>query len=429
MAREAGVPLWLLCWSCLAWLAHAVDYTTCHDCVSQGKTYCMPDDDFGDSEGNCNRCYSDEEMREHLYNSCSDLCFGGTDYKSDLDCFFDAPHGWVTGVLVLALAGGTICSFCILCLGLPALRRYISSWTACLPCVPSVSTWSSQDRSRLSSSALASPMLPPGTTEVPVERWMKAPPYWTQQKLMDGFSVRYDIVDQSKIMIFEGLLRDTFLDLPVRDRRWGAMPTALHFMRAQRLEDSKRWCKFLKAKEILKKKRNTCTPMHRLSRSGPAKTMELVRTRSWKRMFFEDLDRDVNELYLWHATSPESALGLLDDGVDHLTPSPSNAGAMFGNGIYLAEACSKSDEFASSGRGAFQGVYALVLCRAVCGEMFLVENSDMVAIKKALSSGRYDSVLGDREPHPGAYRDFVLYHEDVVYPEYVILYTRTYLHA
>ena len=58
--------------------------------------------------------------------------------------------------------------------------------------------------------------------------------------------------------------------------------------------------------------------------------------------------------------------------------------------------------------------------------MFRVLKSDHKAIDAALESGRYDAVLGDREAAVGTYREFVIFEEDLIYPEYVVLYTRRY---
>ena len=107
-------------------------------------------------------------------------------------------------------------------------------------------------------------------------------------------------------------------------------------------------------------------------------------------------------------------------------PAGTSAGTMFGHGAYFAEMCSKSDEYAKDGTDLYDGIYALLLCRVCCGEMFRVLKSDHKAIDAALESGRYDAVLGDREAAVGTYREFVIFEEDLIYPEYVVLYTRRY---
>ena len=59
---------------------------------------------------------------------------------------------------------------------------------------------------------------------------------------------------------------------------------------------------------------------------------------------------DVNEVYLFHGTNPESA-DLIAKGDFSLDRAGSAVGTMFGPGVYLAENASKSDEYAKEGSG------------------------------------------------------------------------------
>ena len=62
--------------------------------------------------------------------------------------------------------------------------------------------------------------------------------------------------------------------------------------------------------------------------------------------------------------------------------------------------------YSESGTGIYSGVYALLLCRVACGELFRVEDSEREARLEALRSGRYDAILADREASVGTYREF-----------------------
>merc|ERR1719210_3303334 len=96
-----------------------------------------------------------------------------------------------------------------------------------------------------------------------------------------------------------------------------------------------------------------------------------------------------------------------------LTKAGSNAGSMYGPGIYLAENSSKSDEYARDDQdGLYQGLYCLLLCRACLGEVLQMTNGGTAVhsmVMEALKSGTYDSVLGDRASAVGTYREFVVY--------------------
>merc|ERR1712100_423370 len=98
---------------------------------------------------------------------------------------------------------------------------------------------------------------------------------------------------------------------------------------------------------------------------------------------------------------------------------------MFGPGIYLAESSSKSDEYAADDRGGgYDGLYAIIVCRAVLGRPFITEMNGNHA--EQVISGDYDCVLGDREKAVGTYREFVFFHEASIYPEYAVFYRRQY---
>ena len=44
--------------------------------------------------------------------------------------------------------------------------------------------------------------------------------------------------------------------------------------------------------------------------------------------------------------------------------------------------------------------------------------------KQAPGKGQYDSVLGDREKCSGTYREFIVYDDDFVYPDFIVKYRR-----
>merc|ERR1719375_2758561 len=81
-----------------------------------------------------------------------------------------------------------------------------------------------------------------------------------------------------------------------------------------------------------------------------------------------------NENYLFHGSNPTSAMSILGTSfkVDFAGKS---AGTMFGPGIYLAEASSKADEYARDENtgGAYDGLFAVLICRAVVGRSFVTE--------------------------------------------------------
>lgn len=259
---------------------------------------------------------------------------------------------------------------------------------------------------RVDSAPLLSQPQPPGPLAV-----LPPPRYWENQELAVSFDERYDGGETHDLV--EEMLRSTFLRRRTRDRD-SDMPQSLRLLKLQRVEDSKLWIRYQAAKERVRRKRGgQCTPLRRLSRGGDVKTTAIDNR----------IDPNLNEFYLWHGSTPEGVHGISEDGFK-INLAGSHAGTMFGPGAYLAECCSKSDEYAHEGEGIYKDIYGLILCRAVCGEMYYTEQAGQFT--SVIESGQYDSVLGDREAARGTYREFVLFDKDLIYPEFVVLYTRTY---
>uniref|UniRef100_A0A7S4VC97 Poly [ADP-ribose] polymerase n=1 Tax=Alexandrium monilatum TaxID=311494 RepID=A0A7S4VC97_9DINO len=139
------------------------------------------------------------------------------------------------------------------------------------------------------------------------------------------------------------------------------------------------------------------------------------------------LETGVNEFLLFHGTKPSACESICkSDFMVRLAGS--NAGALYGPGIYFAECSSKSDEYASDDpTGIYSGLYAMLLCRVTCGRTLYTDevhpNVDDL-VRRCTVTGEYDSVLGDREKARGTYREFIVFNNDQAYPAYVIIYKR-----
>mmetsp|Transcript_108922 Transcript_108922/g.232746 ORF Transcript_108922/g.232746 Transcript_108922/m.232746 type:complete len:889 (-) Transcript_108922:69-2735(-) len=130
------------------------------------------------------------------------------------------------------------------------------------------------------------------------------------------------------------------------------------------------------------------------------------------------------EALLFHGTNPSSAISILKTGFV-LANAGKSTGTMFGYGVYMAECCSKSDEYATDdGGGTFPGLRALLVCRCLVGNPYIVHDAgDYIAQAKADGC---DCVLGDRETKVNTYREYVFFDESQVVPEYTVLYKRQY---
>lgn len=65
----------------------------------------------------------------------------------------------------------------------------------------------------------------------------------------------------------------------------------------------------------------------------------------------------------------------------------------------------------------------MLLCRCALGEVLTVsEAGDM----RERVKGGYDAVCGDRLRAVGTFREMVFFNEEAVYPEFIVIYTRTF---
>lgn len=134
------------------------------------------------------------------------------------------------------------------------------------------------------------------------------------------------------------------------------------------------------------------------------------------------LDVGLNEMYLFHGTSPSTADTIAKS--DFKIFSEGATGSMFGRGIYLAEHASKSDEYAKEGEGVFTGQYAMLICRTVAGRVMTVQEAG--DYKATVEQNGYDSLCGDRLKAVGTFREMIFFKEDAVVVDYIALYRRTF---
>lgn len=245
------------------------------------------------------------------------------------------------------------------------------------------------------------------------------PPYWIHKAPPD-FNMN-ELTGREEMEMLQKILDTTFKRVKTRDRKSGGMPTHLRLVSAQRIENSKLWMKYAEGRAYFKNKRpHKCTPLEKMGGESLVDKSLLPQMR-------RDLNGAINETYLLHGTSPQGAMGIAAEGFK-IRFAGSMTGTMYGRGVYLAECCSKSDEYAVDDQiGMNKGLFCLLLCRTVLGEVLhLTAGGDAthLMIKAGIEGGAYDSVLGDRDAAVATYREFVVYGEDQVYPEYLIVYAR-----
>eukprot|EP00927_Polykrikos_kofoidii_P059598 TRINITY_DN54744_c0_g1_i1.p1 TRINITY_DN54744_c0_g1~~TRINITY_DN54744_c0_g1_i1.p1 ORF type:complete len:1022 (+),score=121.94 TRINITY_DN54744_c0_g1_i1:51-3116(+) len=258
----------------------------------------------------------------------------------------------------------------------------------------------------------APPLLPP----------QAVPRYWKNVSTT-SFSELVVALDMKEAM--QALIDGTFTKIKTRDRGDSALPSALRVAHVQRNENFALWQRYMERRaEIKAQRRHPCTHMGK--RGGDAKTMILAKHLSGVSLG-SDMDAGVNEVYLWHGTSPGAAQAITTDGF-RIDLAGSHVGTMYGKGAYFAECSSKSDEYARDEKsGVFGGLHGLLLCRVVLGEQLILAVGGAAAhatIEQGLRHNLHNSVMGDREASVGTFREFVVYKADQIYPEFAVMYHR-----
>eukprot|EP00931_Biecheleriopsis_adriatica_P025363 TRINITY_DN15599_c0_g1_i6.p1 TRINITY_DN15599_c0_g1~~TRINITY_DN15599_c0_g1_i6.p1 ORF type:complete len:600 (-),score=117.14 TRINITY_DN15599_c0_g1_i6:11-1810(-) len=216
------------------------------------------------------------------------------------------------------------------------------------------------------------------------------PSYWTNRDLSIRFDEKIKLPGE-EIPKFQKLLDNTFKDKATKDRKSGEMPKRLKVEQVLRMEDSVLWNRFLAKRAELAAFEPTL--LVDLPGSGAAKTARPMSETEAALLpdCLGELTTEINEAYLFHGSAPAGALGIGEDGFD-MSKVGSNVGTMFGGGAYMAEASSKSDEYAKEdGTGVFAGKMALLLCRTLLGNMFYITESNIPKIEEALATMQFSA--------------------------------------
>jgi len=244
---------------------------------------------------------------------------------------------------------------------------------------------------------------------------LQFPQYWKIPEVVNHQKAQQVIAcDQEEIQGLQDLFDATFRRVLTRDRVYEPevttseeMPYRLEVVHAFRSENAPLWQRLQQNKA-----RSNLSHVERFK----------VKTHGSAGVLDTRLNQ--HEAYLYHGTNPSSSMSILKSGFS-LEQAGKSTGTMFGYGVYLAECCSKSDEYAKDdGGGSFVGLRSMLVCRCHVGNPLVVTDpGDHVPVGKKQG---YNSVVGDRESKVGTYREFVFFDESQIFPEYTVIYRRQY---
>ena len=140
------------------------------------------------------------------------------------------------------------------------------------------------------------------------------------------------------VALFQTLFDQTHRKKYTRDRKHGEVPDFMTVVEVRRCQNLQNWAEYAEAKKALEAE---------LGDDGPTSSGGF----DWSDCKFDgalpesdprfQLDAATNERFLFHGTSAEAA-DFITQGDFRIDKAGSNAGTLYGRGVYLAESCSKS---------------------------------------------------------------------------------------
>ena len=227
----------------------------------------------------------------------------------------------------------------------------------------------------------------------------------------------------------------------------------IRMARAWRLEHPTLWDRYTGAQQQVVRDMSVLHRAHKTPNPGlPPKTASAAGKLPG------GIRTDVNETILMTGTPPKNLLSILSTGPNERF-SGSNAGTAYGDGTYLAEDAGKNDQYVDVdaaydsnselhkrlyGHGVQHPgkVFYLLVCRVSLGHhvrtsqhgrsatsmdggfpIFPISFRELAAVPGVSPPVHFHSLLADVMPL-ARYREFIVFHSELIYPEYVIAYHR-----
>lgn len=251
------------------------------------------------------------------------------------------------------------------------------------------------------------------------------PGYWFHTQLGAKFHDTYPA--ESFQPVIQALMDSSWADCHTIDRRGTGglpvedpiedVPMGLRVLKVLRVEDSGLWSQYVAMQDDIRESRR----QEGLLKVRGVATVEGLPLPERRR-----LEEGINEVYLWHASSPERVTSIASNGFPVQLRSYNHG--CFGDGAYMLENSSHADEYAEDDKdGYYQGYYAMLLCRVTLGKAQVLSAADGKVHARAGRGFEFDSTIGQVPAYAGErLREFVVPDPTQIYPEYAIIYERTY---
>eukprot|EP00451_Oxyrrhis_marina_P031300 CAMPEP_0204379784 /NCGR_PEP_ID=MMETSP0469-20131031/52852_1 /ASSEMBLY_ACC=CAM_ASM_000384 /TAXON_ID=2969 /ORGANISM="Oxyrrhis marina" /LENGTH=380 /DNA_ID=CAMNT_0051371303 /DNA_START=1 /DNA_END=1143 /DNA_ORIENTATION=- len=261
------------------------------------------------------------------------------------------------------------------------------------------------------------------------------PAGWNLEKLL-GDSAHanmyglFPVRDDSKIALFQELLKLTYRQRITRDRK-AKLASSFEVSRVVEVQNVDTYQKYLKRRQVVTEScRGASPPDAPISAKqwkawgGPVMTSPVAQ-RITAAFELDALHQHCNEFLLFHGTKATVEQSIAENNFDISYAK----NGMFGVGLYFAESCSKSDEYVTPNDSE---EYPLLLVRVTVGKPNYVDNKNPSVnpgrrqMEDSCKNGAHHSVLGDRRKCSGTYREFIVYDNAQAYPHFIVWYKRKY---
>jgi len=249
---------------------------------------------------------------------------------------------------------------------------------------------------------------------------------------------------EDAVVAMQKLMDHAFVCKRTQDRKGMALPLRMEVVQVFGVQNISAWTEYAKARAAISGRialseagsgeiaaaTNASLRAESLNRPPPGEAVTplvpKVRTSTIQDKDVWDMLGEVqdaaNEHWLFHGSTP-GAVQSITDSEFRINLAGSHRGTLYGKGVYLAECCSKADEYAEAGDDK---LYGMLVCRAALGRI-LVETARRPAVAELEAkcmSGEYDSLCGDRWVAANTFREFVIYDGRQVYPAFMVFYRR-----
>ncbi|CAK8991187.1 unnamed protein product [Durusdinium trenchii] len=267
---------------------------------------------------------------------------------------------------------------------------------------------------------------------------LSLPPYFEDEQVLSKISQSYtvkreELKDQRLKEAFQELMDFTYRRVRTKDRR-GDVPSRLIVEEAIVVQNLPNFVEYMRRREEIRKhckasppstmlndlhSRSVCKTFAKLPNSG--KQFHSV-WRDAHNLPVDPIDAEINEYYLFHGTRPEAA-NAITEGDFRLDLAGSNAGTLYGRGVYFSESTGKSDEYATEDS---RGWCCMLVCRVTLGRILYTDEEypNTNALVRHCTKGDNHSVLGDREQIRSTFREMIVFDTDQAYPEFLVWYSR-----